>query len=195
MTTKQLVDEYRQQYLNDKTQGALPMRIFLTQPNNTGDYLKYSRGKQYGNGFYAIGQTIDRNTQEIPQKYQHSVSPEQIIDSEDFLKVFKLNSDDAYEMGYVGVRYENSVFTAPKNKKQEPYNSYFLFPEAVPQKFKMGVEKKEATTDVYVDPITGERTNLYKQDRRWGIEGVSKQFKSKEKAIKYLENKYNFLNY
>ena len=193
--TTQMLDEYRQSYLNAKANGELPNRVFFTQLNNEGEYLKYSKGNRFGDGFYAIGQMVDRNVQNTPTKYQHSTSPELILSQEDYLMKFSGDIETAMDAGYVGVKYENSVFSSPMNNQDQQYGSYYLFPETVPQAQQVNTNKSEITTDVYTNPVNGEKTPMHKRNRRWHIDGVNKQFKSKDKAIKYLEDKYSFLNY
>ena len=85
-----MLDEYRQQYLNAKNKGQLRPRIFLSQANNSGEYLKKTKGR-FGQGFYAVGSTIDRNLQNVPQSYQHSTDPELLLDPDTFATGY--NSD------------------------------------------------------------------------------------------------------
>ena len=82
---KEMMEEMRQDYLNAKSRKELPPRIVFTQPNNNSDYLKSTKGKTFGNGFYAVGETVDRNIDDMPPKYQHSTSPELILSDSRFL--------------------------------------------------------------------------------------------------------------
>ena len=161
-----MLDKYRQDYLNMRARNELPSRIAFAQPSNNGSYLKVGRGR-YGRGAYAKGQIIDRNKENMPKIYQHSTSPELILPADKFT-----TEAEAKAAGYVGVNYEDDLF--------------FLFEDTVPQKV-FANTTREQTTFTHTHPVTGDSTDIKKSARRWNIDGVNINFRTKEKAIAFLE--------
>ena len=194
MAIEQEMKQYRQDYLNAKAQGQLPLRVYFTQPGNETSFLKYGKGNnKYGNGFYATGQTVDRNTQSMPPKFQHATSPELILHEEDFANRYDNNISLARRDNYVGVAF--TKWFGPNDKPPTPEDmkksEYFLFPETVPQDFKVDTSNSEELVDTY--EIQGKTYTLRKKDRRWRIDGINKQFRNKKSAIQHLDEPYKFL--
>ena len=182
MAIKDDLDNYRQTYLNAKANNQLPSRIFLNQPTNKGDRLRLGKGR-FGAGVYASGQNVNPNSESLPIKWQHAVSPDLILEADDFQNKFNGDSSAADTEGYVGVKFDED----DKGKA-----SYFLFPDAVP--LKEDGKDNESNISVFKHPITGVESKLIKDGVRWSVEGLSKTFRSKEKAEKYLQRDIDFLN-
>ena len=179
-TTKELTDLLRQEYLNEKARGNLPPRIAFTQMNNNSDSLRAVNGASFGRGFYVLGQTIDRNVEDMPKKYQHSTSPELILGGEEFYQKYDGDVLKAQADGFVGIKYINKQNGNILNPKDDKYGNYFLFPDKVLQ-----APQKEQS-DTFVHPITKEQYHMRKVGRKWVIDGVRGEFRSKDKARKFL---------
>ena len=160
------LDTYKQLFLGAKARGELTPRIVFNQMNNSGETLKLTSGK-YGRGAYTTGKMIDRNTESMPQNYQHSTDPSLIMSAENFE-----DEKTARDAGYVGLKYDDG--------------SYFLFGDTVPQQNRN--TGKTQLTKTYSHPITGEQFTLNKDGRRWTIEGLDGKFRSEADAIKHIES-------
>ena len=182
MGIQQELDNYRQAYLNAKAKNELPLRVFFNQPTNKSNNLKMGKGR-FGSGVYTSGKVVDRNIESTPDKWQHSTSPELILESDDFQSKFNGDMYAADEAGYVGVKYDED----DKGKA-----SYFLFPDTVPIKESGGTAIDN--TAVYVHPITGKDYKLIKDGNRWSVEGMKQTFRTKQKAIDELQSDIAFLN-
>ena len=174
MTTE--LNKYLQSYLNDRAKGRLPLRVFFNQPTNNSDNLKMGKGR-YGRGVYTSGKIIDRNTEDTPDKWQHTTAPELVLDALKFQTDFNGDMTAADKAGYVGVRYDDD--------EKKGTASYFLFPDTVPLKTSGGAAVDN--TAVYVNPNTGKESKLIKDGNRWSIDGLNKTFRTKDKAIKHLQ--------
>ena len=170
MTTMvEMGEKYLQDYLTAKHRGELPPKVFFNQSSNKGKQLTLVNGK-LGMGAYARGTTVDRNTQDTPENYQHSTDPKLILGISDF----DGDIEKASNAGYVGVEYEQG--------------KYFLFPDSVNGK---EANRKESFTHRH--PITDKVTTPYKVGKRWRIDGVNKDFRNKQAAINHLEKDLKIL--
>ena len=184
MTTPvEAAEQYLQDYLNAKDRGELQPRIAFKQPKNNSDHLKMGKGV-YGQGAYTLGRVVDRNKEDMPPDYQHSTSPELVLDYVQFEKDYQKDIATASEAGYVGVRFSES--------DDDGNSKYYLFPDMVPQPEKRQPDSTE-TDSVFIHPVTGAASNLSKRDNKWFIEGVEKEFRSKAKAVAYLKRDISFL--
>ena len=183
MSFQDELDNYRQIYLNEKNKGRLPPLVFLNQPTNKGTQLRLGKGR-FGDGVYASGQIVNRNKDNPPNKYQHAVAPELILDASDFQEKYNNDMSAADRDGYVGVRYDR--------KEDSDKASYYIFPNTVP--VKEDGKTNASNISIHTHPITNKQTKMVRDGVRWSIDGVDKQFRSKEKVIKYLERDIDFLN-